>query len=144
MDREWLRDRLHNLSKQVEGLATISRRSDENTVALVLDDIADKLIRVVNLMHKEPKPAKRVRGIPRSWPVQPLRPGQVARDPVTCGTCGLSWDDAKTTSMTPAPSGRCPFESFHRYEGGKRRHGGGRAKGSDLSALTASINRLTK
>jgi len=60
--------------------------------------------------------------IPRSWPVQPLRPGQVARDAFTCGTCGLSWDDAKVTSMTPTPSGRCPFEGFHHYDGGKRRH----------------------
>jgi hypothetical protein len=66
--------------------------------------------------------------IPRSWPVQPLRPGQVARDPVTCGTCGLSWDDAKVTSMTPTPSGRCPFEGFHRYDGGKRRSAPQRAR----------------
>lgn len=31
----------------------------------------------------------------------------------TCGTCLRSWDDSKPTSLTPAPSGRCPFEYFH-------------------------------
>jgi hypothetical protein len=33
----------------------------------------------------------------------------------TCGHCGRSWDDSIPTSLTPAPSGRCPFESMHRY-----------------------------
>lgn len=36
-----------------------------------------------------------------------------AADRVTCGECGRSWDDAVVTSMTPAPSARCPFEAFH-------------------------------
>lgn len=36
----------------------------------------------------------------------------------TCGTCGLSWNDAAVTSMTPAPAGRCPFEAFHDYRPG--------------------------
>ena len=54
--------------------------------------------------------------IPADWEVQPLS----AIDSVitgvirtTCGTCGLSWDDSISTSMTPVPSGRCPFEPFH-------------------------------
>lgn len=51
--------------------------------------------------------------IPKDHPVQPLRPGDKAMDRATCGTCGLSWDDAIITSMTPAPSGRCPFGQFH-------------------------------
>jgi hypothetical protein len=51
--------------------------------------------------------------IPGSWPVRPLHPFSQATDPVTCGACGLSWDDAIVTEMTPAPSARCPFESFH-------------------------------
>jgi len=34
-------------------------------------------------------------------------------DPVTCGTCGRTWNDAAVSSMTPAPSGRCPFEAEH-------------------------------
>lgn len=42
----------------------------------------------------------------------------VASDIATCGTCGLSWDDGKSTSMTPTPSGRCPFEHFHNYADG--------------------------
>lgn len=36
-------------------------------------------------------------------------PANVAR----CGTCGFRWDDSKTTSLTPAPSGRCPNEYNH-------------------------------
>lgn len=30
-----------------------------------------------------------------------------------CGNCGRAWDDSISTSMTPAPSGRCPFEYEH-------------------------------
>jgi hypothetical protein len=51
--------------------------------------------------------------VPADFPVQPLKPGQPATDPVTCGTCGRSWDDAIPTDWTPAPSGRCPFEYYH-------------------------------
>lgn len=58
--------------------------------------------------------------IPKSFPVQPLRAGQQAKDRATCGTCGRSWDDGKVTGMTPAPSGRCPFESFHEVSAGRR------------------------
>lgn len=32
-----------------------------------------------------------------------------------CGTCGKSWNDDKSTSVTPTPSGRCPFEYDHKY-----------------------------
>lgn len=31
----------------------------------------------------------------------------------TCGACGRSWDDAVGSTLTPAPSGRCPFELLH-------------------------------
>lgn len=55
--------------------------------------------------------------IPQDWPILPLAaeasPTEEAVDPATCGTCGLTWDDSISTSMTPAPSGRCPFEYFH-------------------------------
>lgn len=51
--------------------------------------------------------------IPKDFPVQPLKPGEPAADRVTCGTCGLSWDDAIPTTYTPAPAARCPFEYFH-------------------------------
>lgn len=57
-----------------------------------------------------------VESIPKSFPVQPLVAGQPAKDKATCGHCELSWDDAICTSMTPAPSARCPFEYFHIYE----------------------------
>lgn len=58
------------------------------------------------MKKKQPK-------IPADFPVQPLKDGDPAKDRVTCGTCGLSWDDGKVTSMTPVPSARCPFEYFH-------------------------------
>lgn len=51
--------------------------------------------------------------VPLDHPVQPLRAGDHPPGEATCGTCGLSWDDDLATSMTPAPSGRCPFEAFH-------------------------------
>jgi hypothetical protein len=33
-----------------------------------------------------------------------------------CGTCGRGWDDSISTSVTPTPAGRCPFEYDHVYE----------------------------
>ena len=36
------------------------------------------------------------------------------QDVAMCGSCGLVWDDAIPTSWTPAPSGRCPFEYYHK------------------------------
>ena len=33
-----------------------------------------------------------------------------------CGTCGRAWDDSISTSVTPTPAGRCPFEYEHEYE----------------------------
>ena len=54
--------------------------------------------------------------VPGDWPVRPLlteATRKQAKDPVTCGTCWRSWDDAIPTSYTPGPSGRCPFEAFH-------------------------------
>lgn len=50
--------------------------------------------------------------IPKDFPVQPVN-AENTKDPVTCGCCGLTWDDAISTSWTPAPAGRCPFEYFH-------------------------------
>lgn len=31
----------------------------------------------------------------------------------TCGVCGRTWNDAAISSVTPVPSGRCPFEHLH-------------------------------
>ena len=53
--------------------------------------------------------------IPADFEVQPLGSGETAEDMATCGHCGLSWDDGRVTSCTPAPGGRCPFEAFHTY-----------------------------
>lgn len=55
--------------------------------------------------------------IPADFPVQPITANDPAVDLATCGDCGLSWDDGKVTSMTPAPSARCPFEYFHDNKG---------------------------
>jgi hypothetical protein len=49
------------------------------------------------------------------YPVRPLPPEQVlspmaGMDVVTCGACHRSWDDAVSTSMTPAPSARYHHE----------------------------------
>ena len=30
-------------------------------------------------------------------------------DAVTCGICNLTWDNAFSSSVTPAPSALCPF-----------------------------------
>jgi len=51
--------------------------------------------------------------VPADFPVQPLREGEPATARATCGACGLSWDDGVSTSSTPVPSGRCPFEVLH-------------------------------
>lgn len=39
--------------------------------------------------------------------------GKPISDMTQCGACLRWWDDAIVTSMTPAPSGRCPFEYEH-------------------------------
>ena len=39
--------------------------------------------------------------------------GNTRVDLVTCGTCGLTWNDALISTWTPAPSGRCPYEYIH-------------------------------
>jgi hypothetical protein len=45
--------------------------------------------------------------IPKSFPVQPLKPGENPPGKTTCGHCGLSW-------VYDVPiSSRCPFEYFH-------------------------------
>lgn len=56
--------------------------------------------------------------IPKDFIVQPIDPDGPAVSAATCGTCGLTWDDGVVTSLTPAPSGRCPFEYFHEDEDG--------------------------
>lgn len=54
--------------------------------------------------------------VPEDFPVRPLGPDENPPGKTTCGYCGLSWDDDITTTYTPAPSARCPFEYFHKYK----------------------------
>lgn len=63
--------------------------------------------------------------IPVDFPVRPIDPDNLPdKTPfeafATCGTCGRTWDDSAVTSMTPVPSGRCPFEAFHDAEEGPK------------------------
>jgi hypothetical protein len=43
------------------------------------------------------KKTRFVEPIPKDYVVQPLKPGQPAKELATCGHCGLSWDDGKVT-----------------------------------------------
>ena len=99
--------------------------------------IAQELLAVA----KEIVSAKKHEPIPKDFPVQPLRPGDKAKDKATCGYCGLSWDDAIGTSYTPAPSARCPFEHFHIYPEPKSKHASKSivAKPKDPPDLTEKI-----
>lgn len=54
--------------------------------------------------------------VPEDYPVRVLADDEAPKGRTTCGTCGRSWDDDVVTSMTPAPSGRCPFEYYHAEE----------------------------
>lgn len=53
--------------------------------------------------------------VPEDFPVRPLTDATVATAGAVaeCGECHLRWDDAISTTYTPAPSARCPFEGFH-------------------------------
>lgn len=58
--------------------------------------------------------------VPADYAVQPLVPdstewakAEMAGSLATCGECGRAWNDGISTSMTPAPAGRCPFEYYH-------------------------------
>lgn len=39
--------------------------------------------------------------------------GEHVSEWATCGACKRKWDDARISSLTPAPSARCPFEYAH-------------------------------
>jgi hypothetical protein len=62
--------------------------------------------------------------IPDDYEVRPVDAAAPGSRITTDGYCGLSWDDAVVTSMTPAPSGRCPFEPFHVYPGNEEADAG--------------------
>ena len=42
--------------------------------------------------------------------------GTIKIDILECGECFEQWNDAVITGITPAPSGRCPFEYEHEYD----------------------------
>jgi hypothetical protein len=42
--------------------------------------------------------------------------GNHITDMTTCGHCGRTWNDANISSLTPTPSGRCPYEYDHEYD----------------------------
>jgi hypothetical protein len=66
--------------------------------------------------HPNHQEDQRDEEIPADWPVQPLAADINIPGRTTCGRCGRSWDDSVSTGMTPTPSGRCPFEGFHRSD----------------------------
>ncbi len=60
---------------------------------------------------KELKIKKKVQ-VPEDFAVRQISP--VDPKATVCGDCGLAWDDSIITGWTPVPSGRCPFEYFHK------------------------------
>jgi len=64
------------------------------------------------------EPLSQSLNIPADFPVQPLKiqERKQVEHVAFCYSCGLYWDDGKSTSYTPTPSGRCPFEMFHGRE----------------------------
>lgn len=56
----------------------------------------------------EPQPETDERGVVLLDPADPRAS--------VCGHCGRAWDDSVSTSVTPTPSGRCPFEHEHEYD----------------------------
>lgn len=74
----------------------------------------DALVHMLGVRDREVPDDVEPVEVPDDFPVRPLADGEPAAARVTCGACGLSWDDAITTERTPTPAGRCPFEYFHR------------------------------
>ena len=62
------------------------------------------------------KEVARVRRIIRGGRPQYDAPyGRERVETATCGQCGRSWNNARISELTPAPSARCPFEYAHEY-----------------------------
>jgi hypothetical protein len=60
----------------------------------------------------------------------------------TCGSCGLSWNDAAISSRTPTPAGRCPFEYIHGEASELRRLKGDDVTDDDGELKTAFVRSL--
>lgn len=82
--------------------------------ALTDPQSSDQFMRALSHATQDPTTALHPSDVPSDHPVRPVNPDTYQGDCTTCGTCGLSWDDSIVTSMTPAPSARCPFELFHK------------------------------
>jgi hypothetical protein len=91
-------------------------------VRVLADETPRRYLWLLNANAYEPwaERLEELRGaVPADFPVKVLVTGDVllasdpAKDPVTCGTCHRTWDDAIPTAYTPAPAGRCPFEAWH-------------------------------
>jgi hypothetical protein len=54
---------------------------------------------------------------------------------LTCGTCGRSWDDSISTSVTPVPAGRCPWESHHEDDDEDEYQSGAEALVAELARI---------
>lgn len=52
--------------------------------------------------------------VPEDFEVRVLDDDENPPGKMTCGICGRSWDDSIGTTWTPVPSGRCPFEYYHK------------------------------
>lgn len=95
--------------------------ADRGVIVTIKDEDAGRVFKLneppsAERRRARAKATRKRRGrpkVPASWPVQPLKPGELAEDRAECGDCGRAWDDGKVTSMTPAPAGRCPFENWH-------------------------------
>lgn len=62
-------------------------------------------------LHTPRKPASyRFRYFRGVQYVAPRKPAPA--DFMRCGTCERAWNDRKSTTLTPAPAARCPFETF--------------------------------
>jgi len=102
-----------------ERISAIIFATQDGTTPLYEDDCVDLGRAILKIVLREFRPdlfvptPNRFIIIPSDFPVQPLGPDEKPKGRATCGNCGLSWDDDISTSMTPAPSARCPFEEFH-------------------------------
>jgi len=91
----------------------MSMKNPREVAIKILENAKKALKEKIESLEKAEGKNKKVERIPKDHPVQPLKPEQSAKDKATCGHCGLSWDDGISTSLTPAPSARCPFEYYH-------------------------------
>lgn len=53
------------------------------------------------------------RGVEYARFLRDFYPRDLPRGWAYCFACGRAWNDRKTTSVTPAPAARCPFEDEH-------------------------------